>query len=239
MPYKLLKSLDDRNIILKDTEQGIEFALMDHYKDKCPICHYPLPVKEKKCHFGFSHLIKDFNFITGHYYETDFKGIPNNWFGELLKRISEQPFKHSHELLRLVLLYRINQTDWDLKSIDFATMVPTSNQQMKSLFSNISNFLDIKWINPDDLFIKKELNQHYKERREYVENKYFLKEIQKDIIENGKKPKSIIIFDDVLHQGFTFGRIMDLFKTLSIKKFYLVTIARTTPKTFQKTFTFP
>ena len=51
--------------------------------------------------------------------------------------------------------------------------------------------------------------------------------------------KNYLIFDDILHQGFTFGRITELLDNLSFKEFRLVTVARTVPKSFLKTFYFP
>jgi predicted amidophosphoribosyltransferase len=53
------------------------------------------------------------------------------------------------------------------------------------------------------------------------------------------KSKQILIFDDVFHQGFTLGRIIDLLRKFNFKNFKLSTIARTVPKTLVQTFSFP
>lgn len=240
MPYKFLKTSNPWEIILKETDSNIEFSLMDRYSDKCPVCHYPLTSKRNQlCHKGLEKNIGRVSYITGHYYETDFAGSPNNWYGKLLKDISEQPFRHPHEPLVLVLQERINNSGWDLNSLNFATMVPTSNQQMEDLFFNVSKLLNIKWVGCDEIFLKRELIEHYNNRYDYVKNKYSLNKDASDLLLSFIELENILIFDDILNQGYTFGCLIDLLKTTSIKNYYLVTIARTLPKVFQKTFSFP
>lgn len=240
MPYKVLKTTNPWEIILKETDTNQELSLMDRYSVKCHVCHYPLKSKvDSFCHKGLENHVSKISYITGHYYETDFDGNPNNWYGKLLKDISERPFRFSHELFVEVLKHRILNSDLDLHSLSFATMVPTSNQQMENLFEEISRLLNIKWIRCNDIFIKKEPVIHYSDRAEFVKNKYILKETADEIFFNFKHHKNILIFDDIFNQGFTLGHIINLLKTTPHDTFYLVTIARTLPKVFQKSFSFP
>lgn len=240
MPYKFLKTSNPWEIILKEADSSKEFSLMDRYSDKCPVCHYPLASEQVKlCHIGLEKNIDKISYITGHYYETDFTGNPNNWYGKLLKDISEQPFRHSHEPFVLVLKERLVNSDWDIDSLNFATMVPTSNQQMENLFIEVSELLNVRWVKCNDIFLKRELVEHYNNRSDYVKNKYFISKTASDLLLNFKDLESILIFDDILNQGYTFGCLIDLLKATSIKNYYLVTIARTLPKVFQKTFSFP
>lgn len=206
----------------------------------CPICFYPrMNGKKKECHIGIESSVRNISFITGHFYDTDYKGNPLNWFGKLLKNISTQPFKYSHELFKLILEEKILQSEWNLNKIMYATMVPTTNQQMENLFSEISNNIGIRWFTPDKIFLRKELRSHYKSRKQYVANKYFLKKIVSDNLLKLEKDETILIFDDIFHQGFTFGRIIELLHKFYFDKFKLVTIARTVPKSFLKTFYLP
>lgn len=240
MPYRFLKGFDHWDIIIKDINTDKEYAIKNKYKSLCPICFYPqIKGKRKECHMGIENRVNDISFITGHFYDTDYKGTPLNWFGKLLKDISTRPFKYSHELYKIILEKKILQSNWDLKTINYATMVPTTNQQMERLFFEISKILDIRWIPSNDIFIRKELTQHVEDRKAYVDNKYFLREGEISNFTDLDKKKSILIFDDVFNQGFTFGRITELLHDLSFKKFKLVTIARTVPKSFLKTFYFP
>jgi predicted amidophosphoribosyltransferase len=66
-----------------------------------------------------------------------------------------------------------------------------------------------------------------------------LKENALNLLSSPEKISNILIFDDVLDHGYTFGRIIKLLKSLNLKKIYLSTIARTTPKKFKKPFSFP
>lgn len=74
---------------------------------------------------------------------------------------------------------------------------------------------------------------------EYVNNKYFLKDNTINFLSSIENLQNILIFDDVLHQGWTFGRILELLNPLNLSKIFLATIARTVPKKFKKTFNFP
>ena len=240
MSYKLLKSPSQWEIIIKDIDSNTEFSLMDRYKEKCPICYYPTTLmKEVECHEGLLNYNEKFSFIAGHYYETDYKNRPNNWFGELLNKISQQPFKHSHELLHLILKSKILNSGWNLNYIQVATMVPTNNQQMQHLFAEVSESLRINWIAFNELFEKKDLTMYYKYRLDYVNKKYSLNDDAINLLLSIKNLQHILIFDDVLHQGWTFGRIIELLNPLNLSKIYLATVGRTVPKTFKKTFSFP
>ncbi len=240
MPYRFLKGFNHWDIIIKETDTQKEYAIKNKYKSLCPICFYPLiKGKEKECHIGIEPLLDKISFLTGHFYDTDYKGTPLNWFAKLLKEISNYPFKYSHELFKLILENRILQSSWNLKKIKYATMVPTTNQQMEQLFFEISKDLNFVWIPSKSLLIRRELTNHYEERKAYVDNKYFLKEDALNNVCNLNPKKFILIFDDIFNQGFTFGRITELLHNLSFKEFRLVTIARTVPKSFLKTFYFP
>lgn len=239
MPYKILKGFNSWEIIVKDITTNEEFALKNKYKSLCPICFYPESKnKKKECHIGIQDLEGKFSFITGHFYETDYKGIPLNWFGKLLKDISTQPFKHSHELISLILQKTIINSIWNINEIQYATMVPTTNQQMEILFSEISKNLKLQWIPFNKIFMRKELVDHYKDRKDYVNNKYFLEKNADVYLDNLERINSILIFDDIFHQGYTFRCIIELLQNW-FDEFRLVTIARTVPKTFLKAFYFP
>jgi predicted amidophosphoribosyltransferase len=240
MPFRFLEGFNHWDIIIKETDTDKEYAIKSKYKTLCPICFYPhFKGKRKDCHVGIGHQINNISFITGHFYETDYKGAPLNWFGKLLKDISTHPFKYSHELFKQIIEKKILDSHWELKDIKYATMVPTTNQQMEQLFFEVSDDLDLIWIPQNQLFIRRELTRHYIERKEYVDNKYFLIEEEISNIINIENNKSILIFDDVFNQGYTFGRIIELLHSISFKKFNLVSIARTVPKSFPKTFYFP
>ena len=240
MPYKMLKGFSPWEIIIKNLETDHEISLSNKYRSLCPFCYYPIRKDSiKQCHIGIEHHTSKVSFITGHFYETDYKGTPLNWYSKLIKDISNFPFRFSHELLSLVLVEKILNSNWILDEIAFSTMVPTTNQQMESLFSKISEKLKLFWIPSDQFFIRKELTRSYKDRKSYVYNKYFLEENKISNYKNLDKNRPILIFDDIFHQGYTFGRIVELLNNLSFKKFNLVTIARTVPKSFLKTFSFP
>jgi len=240
MPYKILKGFSPWEIIIKNLETAEEISLSSEYRSFCPICFYPLGKESiKKCHIGIESQISKISFLTGHFYETDYKGSPINWYSKLLMDISNFPFKYSHELLYLVLVDKILNSNWNIDNNIYSTMVPTTNQQMEKLFSEISEKLDLTWIPSNHLFIRKELTKHYEDRRDYVRNKYIINEDKAINLSNFEKNNSILIFDDVFHQGFTFARIIELLQGLSFNEFKLVTIARTVPKSFLKTFYFP
>ena len=164
------------------------------------MCYYTATLNKKgEFHAGLLNHIEKFSLITGHYYETNFKSKPNNLFGDILKMISQQPFKHSHELLHLILRSRIQNSGWDLNSIQIATMVPTNNQQMQQLFAEVSESLGIRWMDFNELFIKREIIHHYKTRMEYVNNKYFLKDNTINFLSSIENLQNILIFDDDLN----------------------------------------
>lgn len=240
MSYRLLKSLDPWEIIIKDTQTNEEFSLMNKYPEKCPICYYPTNLKGKKeCHAGLNKSLDKISYITGHYYDTDYNGKPNNWYSQLLKDISERPFKYSHEPFNLILHDRLKKADWDLGLIKLATMALTSNQQMEQLFSQLSINLGLTWISNSKLFLKNDLTSHYNNRLDYVNQKYSINIDNAYEIFANHNLKELIIFDDVLNRGYTFGRLIELLSEIGFKKFYLVSIARTIPKSFKKNFTFP
>ena len=177
--------------------------------------------------------------MTGHFYETDYLGNPNSWFGKLLKDISIQPYSFSHELLKIILQERITNANWNLKEIVFSTMVPTSNLQMQDIFLEISKFFGFEWIPAEKIFVRNFLHENYDNRQLYVDNKYSICQGAEKILSNMNKSKYILIFDDVFHQGFTLGRIIDLLLKINFKNFKLSTLARTVPKTLMQTFSFP
>jgi len=240
MHFRYLKGFDPWDIIIKNTDTNEEFALKNKYKSICPVCFYPnVSDKPKECHSGIESLESKISFITGHFYETDYEGNPLNWFGDILRKISLQPFKHSHEILKLILEEKISNSDWQIEDIIYATMVPTTNLQMINLFSEISQNINLTWIPYNKLFEKKTSTTFYKDRKEYVNNKYFLLEESVDLLEQIEKDSSLLIFDDVFHQGYTLGRIIELLSKSNFIKFKLVTIARTVPKSFLNIFQFP
>lgn len=236
--FKFLPTTDPWEIIIRDQETNEIYSLKQQHTHFCEVCQYPFYSKKKECHKGLNRDLSEISFISGHFYETDYNGIPNNWFGKLLKNISEQPFKYSHTILTAILKEKIQKTNWNIKRIDFATMVPTTNQQMYQLFSKIAKDLEINWVPAEKLFNRKELNIQYTDRKKYVQSKYCLKKTR-DIPSRLLNDKTVLIFDDIFNQGYTFSRIIDLLSTFSIKNFKLASIARTTPKIFRKSFSFP
>ena len=236
----MLKGISPWDIIIKNLETDEEISLSNKHKQLCPVCFYPIEKDvNKECHAGIEHVTSKISFLTGHFYETDYKSVPLNWYSKILKNISDFPFKYSHKLLSLVLVDKIQDSNWKLDSIAFSTMAPTTNQQMENVFSEITEKLSLTWIPSNEIFIRKELRDHIDDRREYVKNKYFLMEDISQKLLKFDKNKSILIFDDIFHQGFTLARITELLQSLSFRDFKLVTIARTLPKTFLKTFYFP
>jgi hypothetical protein len=238
--YRVLNTTDVDEIIIKNELDGKELALKIGRSNKCEYCFYPFSNKAKKdCHVGLKSWENHSSYLFGSYYETDYQGHPNDWFGELYKQISEEPFRHSHELIKLVLICRIINAAWDLSNISFATMVPTSNLQMKDIFSEISKELEIKWIDDKEIFVTNPLNQAFKKRDDYVRKKYDLVNDLPSLIINEEDRKTVLIFDDVLHEGYTFARILELLKGLDYHYYYLITICRTTPQTIFKGNYFP
>lgn len=240
MVFKILKTTSPWEIIIKNTSTNEEFSLMDRFNEKCPFCYYPIQSSNKReCHPGLKSREDQIDFLTGHFYETDYKNIPTNWFSRLLKNISLQPFRHSHKILFEIMKYKLEKSGWDLKSVPLATMVPTKNQQMQQIFSQISKIFNVRWIDFDQLFIKREHLVFQEKRSDYVKFKYHIKERSLDLLSSIGKIDSILIFDDVFHQGWTFGRIIEILEPLKISKFYLFSIARTTPKKLLEVFSFP
>ncbi|MHA1130956.1 MAG: hypothetical protein ACTSQI_16565 [Candidatus Helarchaeota archaeon] len=239
MPFKILKGFEKWDLIIKNLETEEELSLKEEHKNHCPICHYPMRSPSQECHPGLSNHIEMISFLTGHFYKTDYMGKPQNWFSSILKQMSSKPFRYSHEILKSILYNKIIDSDWHLGDIQFATMAPTTNQQMRSLFEELSNDLNLAWVPDHEIFIRRELSTHYPTRQEYVNNKYFLNQNIILRLEKLNERDRILIFDDVFHQGYTFGRLIDLVYDFVQGAVYLATIARTFPKSFAESFYFP
>ena len=235
----MTSGLDPWEISIKDLQKNIDLSLKIDYKNSCPICLYPKK-KEPECHVGLLKLMNKIDYTTGHLYSTDFTGKATNWFTSILQEISENPYKKSHEILKIILLHRIKQKKWNIEDIKFASMVPTNNHQMSDLFQELTHELQIPWINCNSIFITRFLNKHYDNREEYVKNKYDLNKNTHSLLQEFEGGGDVLIFDDVFHTGYTFGRIVEILdSTINIENFKLISIARTTPKSILKYRFFP
>jgi predicted amidophosphoribosyltransferase len=236
---KVLTTTDPWEIIIRDLRCSPpkEFALKINQSQICKICFHPKNDRQVKCknHPGINDLTTKTSMIIGHYYVTDYSGNAINWFTDQLKKISEHPYKYSHDLFFHIMVYRIRQIGWDLNSIGFSTMVPTKNKQMFDLFKEISSYLNFFWIDPSEIF-SLSIDSYRKQREKYIESKYEIKENLDQKIPS--ESKGVLIFDDVFHKGYTFGKIIRLLEE-TIPKFYLAVIGRTVPRTLPKSYHFP
>jgi len=240
---KLLETSDPWEIIVRITRNNkIEDKSLKINRDRtCPICFYPIKLNEKCSHHpGLINVVEQFEMTIGHFYKLDYNGKPLNWFTQELKKISTYPYRYSHELFRQILTYRITKSGWDLDDILFSTMVPTTNHQMRDLFRELAISLRIQWINPEVLFNSKRPTNFYKNRRDYVRDKYEISKYALDSLNKiEKRGKSVLLFDDVLYTGFTIGRIIELLCKLQSFQFKVVIIGRTIKRGLIETAYFP
>ncbi len=238
MPYKIIKGMNEWEIIVRELSTGEEFSLNDIFKTKCPICFYP--ERKEDCHEGLVPHLNKFTYKTCHYYITDYRGNPINWFGELITNIRKTPYKYSHEIISLLLQETLKTSCWGFPVIKAATMVPTTNQQLYDIFEEVSISLGMRWIDPFSIFKKQLFATSSRNRREQVNQKYALTIIDDKTKSLLNDIHNILIFDDILNRGYTFGRMIELLTlAFHIQNYYLITIARIAPKSFPKILEFP
>jgi len=91
----------------------------------------------------------------------------------------------------------------------------------------------------EEIFIRREPSTHSAKRQNYINEKYFLNQSIISRLEHLNEHDRILIFDDVFDQGYTFGYLIDLIHNYVHSTIYLATIARTSPKSFLRPFSFP
>ncbi|MFW9970499.1 MAG: hypothetical protein ACFFDF_09885 [Candidatus Odinarchaeota archaeon] len=239
--FQILNTNDPREIILRDltVEPNLEHSIKIPSKNICSFCYSPLK-DNSECvhHSGLIKFQKVTKIIIGGYYTTNFKGDSLSWWTKRIKKIRDFPFKTTSLDVELVIAKRIENFG-ELLETQVSTAVPTRNLQSLKIFQNLSKKSNIKFIDPNKMIDILPTYKNGKTRNEYVSQKYKLSQNCDYYIEKvSKKSKGIVIFDDILNEGYTLGWIVNLLKD-SFSYFYLIVLGRTPWKRFIETYQIP
>ncbi len=217
--YVLSKKIDEK--------WEIYYTIAGPAQNSCKTCGYPLK-KDEECkhHQGLENLKIEYSIQFVGYYQTDFKGYPLNKFTKrILKIRAAEGEKYYQELL-----FILNSLFRNIKNkieINWGSWVPTSNTLLMRIAQDFMQYNHIRIINPLEIIeIDNQINR-IDDKKEYVLKKYKIKEAC-----NPKTIKIInnnigVILDDLLHTGYTIGRIFELFQEYHPKKLLGLLFART------------
>lgn len=218
-------------ILKKKTINGkweFYYSIAGSIQNSCEICGYPLK-KHEICshHEGFNNINISYGYYFSGYYQTDLKGSPINDLSErILKMKSRGALKFFDEIYS-IFEYLYNKLPLR-ERISWGSWVPTTNRLLESISVKLIQDKNISLLNPydiidfnDDIDISKNVEKNIKLKYKWKEDSL---ELKKNIV----KGNIGVLIDDLVHTGYTIGRVLVILKRLYPKKIYCITLARTT-----------
>lgn len=201
------------------------YSIAGQRQYKCNMCGYPLKIGEEcKHHEGLNGLPTNFSIHFIGYYQTDLNANPLN---ELTKRILEMRTNNQYYIELIQLLNSLFETLKDKNEIKWGTWIPTSNVLLTRIAREFILQKQLFVFNPLEIIEFNDNVEKTSNLKHYVDEKYKLKShSNKEIINNIKNNYGIVI-DDLIHTGFTIGKIMTLLEHFEPKKISGIVIGRT------------
>lgn len=196
-------------------------------QSRCKICGYPLK-DEEICnhHQGLENLNLNYLIHFVGYYQTDFNGNPMNKFTKrIIKMRLAEGEKYYQELL--LILNSLFKTIKKKHNIKWGSWVPTSNNLLLKVARNLILSNNLILINPLEIIEIDDQINGIENKEDYVKKKYKLNEKYNPKIYRLINNDTGIIFDDLLHTGYTIGRIFKIFQEFQPKKLIGLVFVRT------------
>lgn len=193
----------------------------------CRICGYPLK-NDEICnhHQGLEKLNLDYLIQFVGYYQTDFNGNPLNKFTKrIIKMRIAEGEKYYQELF--FILNSLFKTIKKKVNIKWGSWVPTSNNLLLRIAQNLILSNNLIMINPLEIIETDDLLNRIDDKEEYVKKKYKLNDSYNPKIYKVINNDIGVIFDDLLHTGYTIGRIFEIFQEFHPKKLVGLVFVRT------------
>ncbi len=193
----------------------------------CKICGYPLKNDEECAHHqGLERLELNYLIQFVGYYQTDYTGNPLNKFTKRIikMRIAEGQKYYQELFLILNTLFKNIKKKINIK---WGSWVPTSNQLLLRIAQNLILDNNLIMVNPLEIIETDNQINRIEDKENYVKIKYKLKDSYNPKISQVINNDIGIIIDDLIHTGYTIGRIFEIIQEFHPKKLIGLVFVRT------------